>query len=114
RRRSRSGQWGGESCGLPGSERRGGGDEAAREHNGQGFSAWVAGGGFKGGMVYGQTDEFGHKAAVDPVSPNDYHATLLHLFGLEHTKLVYFHNGQEERITDTKPCRVMKEILRDA
>ena len=51
---------------------------------------------------------------VDPVSPNDYHATLLHLFGIDHTKLLYHHNGQEERITDSKPCRVVKEILRNA
>ena len=79
-----------------------------------GLQHWLAGGGFKGGMTYGETDEFGHKAVVNPVSPNDYHATLLHLFGLDHTKLVYHHNGQEERITDTKPCRVVKEILRNA
>ena len=59
-------------------------------------------------------DAGSNKAVVNPVSPNDYHATLLHLFGLDHSKLLYFHNGQEERITDTKPSRVVKEILRDA
>jgi hypothetical protein len=51
---------------------------------------------------------------VNPVSPNDYHATLLHLFGLDHSKLLYHHNGQEERITDSKPARVVKEIMRNA
>ena len=65
-------------------------------------------------MIYDETDEFGHKAVVNPVSPNDYHATLRHLFGLDHTKLLYFHNGQEERTTDSKPCRIVKEVLRDA
>ena len=65
-------------------------------------------------MIHGGTDEFGHKAVVDPVSPNDYHATLLHLFGLDHASLTYHQNGQEQRITDGKPCRVVKEILRDS
>jgi hypothetical protein len=62
-------------------------------------------------MVYGETDEFGHRAAVNVVSPNDYQATLLHLFGLEHERLVYHHNGQEQRITDGRPARVVREIL---
>ena len=61
--------------------------------------------------MYGATDEFGHKAAVNPVSPNDYHATLLHLFGLDHTKLVYFNNAIEQRLTDNKPARVVQEII---
>ena len=51
---------------------------------------------------------------MNPVSPNDYHATLLHLFGLDHTRLAYHNNGQEQRLTDNKPCRVVKEILKDA
>jgi uncharacterized protein (DUF1501 family) len=106
--------WGGEIGRLPVTENHGSADKAGRDHNGQGFSSWLAGGGIKGGVVYGETDEFGHKAVVNPVSPNDYHATLLHLFGLDHSKLLYFHNGQEERITDSKPCRVVKEILADA
>ncbi len=106
--------WGGEIGRLPVTENHGAAEKAGRDHNGQGFSSWLAGGGIKGGMIYGETDEFGHKAVVNPVSPNDYHATLLHLFGLDHTKLLYFHNGQEDRITDSKPCRVVKEILRGA
>ena len=53
----------------------------------------------------------GMKAVVNPVSPNDYHATLLHLFGLDHNRLVYYHNGQEQLLTDKKPARVIKDIL---
>ncbi|MBM3840848.1 MAG: DUF1501 domain-containing protein [Verrucomicrobia bacterium] len=103
--------WGGEIGRLPVTENHGAEEKAGRDHNGQGFSTWLAGGGFKGGTVYGETDEFGHKAVVNPVSPNDYHATLLQLFGLDHTKLFYHHNGQPQLITDGKPCRVVNEIL---
>jgi hypothetical protein len=103
--------WGGEIGRLPVTENHGSAEKAGRDHNGQGFSSWLAGGGIKGGLTYGETDEFGHKAIVNPVSPNDYHATLLHLFGLDHARLTYFHNGQEERITDGKACRVLTEIL---
>lgn len=104
--------WGGEIGRLPVTENHGAAEKAGRDHNGQGFTAWLAGGGIKGGITYGETDEFGHKAVVNPVSPNDYHATLLHLFGLDYSKLFYFHNGQQQLITDNKPCRVVKEILR--
>jgi hypothetical protein len=103
--------WGGEIGRLPVTENHGAAEKAGRDHNGQGFTMWLAGGGIRGGMTYGATDEFGHKAVVDPVSPNDYHATLLHLFGLEHTRLVYHHNGQEQQLTDKKPARVLHEIL---
>lgn len=103
--------WGGEIGRLPVTENHGAAEKAGRDHNGQGFSTWLAGGGIQGGMVYGATDEFGHKAVVDKVSPNDYHATLLHLFGLDYANLTYHHNGQEQKLTDTKPCRVIREIL---
>ncbi len=102
--------WGGEIGRLPVCE----GDlndASGRDHNGQGFSIWLTGGGFKGGMTYGATDEVGHKAAVDIVTPNDYQATILHLLGLDHTKLVYHHNGREQHITDNRPARVVKEVL---
>lgn len=72
---------------------------------------WLAGGGIKGGIAHGQTDEFGHRAAVDPVNPNDYQATLLHLFGMDHGKLAYHYNGQEQKLTDNRPCRVVDELL---
>ena len=101
--------WGGEIGRLPVTE--GDGDKCGRDHNGQGFSIWLAGGGIKGGMTYGETDEVGHRAAVDPVSPNDYQATLLHLFGLDHQRLAYHYNGQEQKLTDNRPCRVVSELL---
>ncbi len=101
--------WGGEIGRLPVTE--GEGDKCGRDHNGQGFSMWLAGGGIKGGMTYGQTDEFGHRAAVDPVSPNDYQATLLHLFGMDHDKLAFQFNGQEQKLTDNRPCRIVSELL---
>ncbi|MFO0906134.1 MAG: DUF1501 domain-containing protein [Pirellulales bacterium] len=101
--------WGGEIGRLPVTE--GDGDSRGRDHNGQGFSTWLAGGGIKPGMTYGETDEFGHKAVTNVVTPNDYQATLLHLFGLDHTQLVYHHNGQEQRLTDGRPARIVQEVL---
>ena len=87
--------WGGEIGRLPVSE--GNFDsQVGRDHNGQGFSIWLAGGGFRGGMAFGQTDEFGHKAVENIVTPNDYQATVLHQFGIDHQKLVYQHAGREQ------------------
>lgn len=106
--------WGGEIGRLPVTENHGPAEKAGRDHNGQGFTSWLAGGGIKGGITYGATDEFGHKAVVNPVGPHDYHATILNLFGLDHSRLVYHYNGVEQRLTDNKECRVVKEILRNA
>ncbi|MFO0926684.1 MAG: DUF1501 domain-containing protein [Gemmataceae bacterium] len=102
--------WGGEIGRLPVCEGELN-DQVGRDHNGQGFSVWLAGGGVKGGMVYGATDEVGHKAAENVVTPNDYQATVLHLLGLDHSRLVYRHNGREQRLIDGRPARVVKEIL---
>jgi hypothetical protein len=103
--------WGGEIGRLPVSE--GNLDSGAgRDHNGQGFSIWLAGGGIKGGMAYGATDEVGHRAVQDVVTPNDFQATVLHLFGLDHSRLVYHGSGRAQRLTDGRPARVVKEILR--
>jgi len=103
--------FGGEIGRLPVTENNGDPKMAGRDHNGQGFSTWLAGGGFKGGITYGETDEFGHKAAVNKVSPNDYQATLLHLFGIDHAKLGYFYSGQEHKLTAGESSRVINEIL---
>lgn len=104
--------WGGEIGRLPVSE--GNLDaNAGRDHNGQGFSIWLAGGGIKGGMTFGSTDEVGHRAADNIVTPNDFQATILNLFGLDHNKLIYHANGREQRLTDGRPSRVVKEILRN-
>ena len=101
--------WGGEIGRLPVTE----GDPitGGRDHNGQGFTNWLAGGGIKGGMTYGETDEIGHRAVVDKVTPNDFQATLLHLFGIDYQKLFFFHNGQQQQLTNGRPARVVKDIL---
>ena len=71
-----------------------------RDHNPNGFTIWMAGGGVKGGVHYGSTDEFGYKAVENRVHVNDLHATLLHLLGLNHEKLTYRNNGRDYRLTD--------------
>jgi uncharacterized protein DUF1501 len=71
-----------------------------RDHNPLGYTMWLAGGGAKGGAVVGATDEFGLNAVDNPISVNDFHATMLHLLGLDHEKLTYRHSGRDERLTD--------------
>lgn len=71
-----------------------------RDHNPFGFTCWMAGAGVKGGTSYGATDEFGYKAEQNPSSIYDYHATVLHLLGLDHTRLTYYHDGIHRRLTD--------------
>ncbi len=71
-----------------------------RDHNAAGFTMWMAGGGVKGGRTVGSTDEIGFRAVEDKAHVNDIHATILHLMGLNHTKLTYLHNGRDERLTD--------------
>jgi len=62
--------------------------------------AWMAGAGIRGGVSYGETDEIGYKSVVDRVSVHDLHATMLHLLGMDHERLTYFHNGRRYRLTD--------------
>jgi hypothetical protein len=81
-----------------------------RDHNPHAFTTWLAGGGTKGGVHYGSTDEIGHKAVVDRVSINDLHATILHLLGMDHEKLTYRYNGRDFRLTDVAG-RVVKEVV---
>jgi hypothetical protein len=78
----------------------GGGTHAGRDHNPHGFSMWLAGGGIKGGMTYGATDDFGWKAIDKPVHVHDIHATILYLLGIDHTKLTYRSSGRDFRLTD--------------
>ena len=102
--------WGGEIGRLPVCE--GPLDDAVgRDHNGQGFTCWLAGGGIKGGMTHGATDEVGHKAVEKVVTPNDFQATLLHLLGLDHEHLKFFANGRAMSLTDGRKARVVREIL---
>ena len=100
--------WGGEIGRLPVVQSR---SKPGRDHNGQGFSTWLAGGGFKPGTIYGETDEVGHRAVVNKVTANDYQATLLHLFGLDHNGMAYHHNGQQKKLTAGRPARVVTDIL---
>ncbi len=76
------------------------GKRNGRDHNHYGFTMWMAGGGVKGGQVYGATDEFGFKAAENPVHVHDLHATILRLLGFDHTKLTYRYAGRDFRLTD--------------
>ncbi len=71
-----------------------------RDHNHYGFSVWMAGGGIKGGVVHGATDELGFKAVDQPTSVHDFHATILHLLGLDHERLTYRYAGRDFRLTD--------------
>lgn len=108
-------QWGGEMGRLPviqgkGTDRR----AVGRDHNVYGFSMWLAGGGFKAGHIHGATDDFGYKAVTDPVSHSDYHATLLHLFGLDPERLVHRLGTRDLRLPDgQKPGRIVRELLND-
>jgi hypothetical protein len=98
--------WGGEFGRTPTSESGNG-----RDHNHWGFTMWLAGGGVKGGMAYGATDEFGFRAVEKKVHVHDLHATILHLLGIDHEKLTYRHAGRDYRLTDVHGI-VVKEIVR--
>jgi hypothetical protein len=98
--------WGGEFGRTPGAQGKDG-----RDHHPYGFSVWMAGGGIKGGTVYGATDDFGYRAATDRCKVSDLHATILHLLGLDHTRLSYRHHGRDERLTDVYPAKPIRAIL---
>jgi len=103
--------WSGEFGRLSVTQNKSNKGGTGRDHNGQGFSMWLAGGSVKGVMTFGKTDDFGHRAVENMVTPNDYQATLLHLFGLDYRQLIYHHNGQEQITTSQRPARVVSEIL---
>jgi uncharacterized protein (DUF1501 family) len=97
--------WGGEFGRTPTAQGNDG-----RDHNPEGFTMWMAGGGVKPGFRHGQTDEYGYYAVENRVHIHDLHATLLHLLGLDHEKLTYRYNGRDFRLTDVSG-HVVKEIL---
>lgn len=97
--------WGGEFGRTPTAE---GGN--GREHHPFGFTMWLAGGGIRGGMAYGATDDFGWHSVKDKVHVHDLHATILHLMGLDHEKLTYRYGGRDYRLTDVHG-RVVKELI---
>jgi hypothetical protein len=96
--------WGGEFGRTPTSQGDG------RDHNSRGYSMWMAGGGAKPGFCYGKTDDYGFEAVDGKMHVHDWHATVLHLLGLEHTKLTYRHAGRDMRLTDVKG-NVVKEVV---
>jgi uncharacterized protein (DUF1501 family) len=100
--------WGGEMGRLPVIQNE---KNIGRDHNTYGFSVWLAGGGIKGGYVHGATDEFGHKAVENIVNHYDYHATLLHLFGLEPDKLVFQRASGPGSLIDGQSARVVSDLL---
>lgn len=104
--------WGGEMGRLPVIQNDAGPDKVGRDHNTYGYTWWFAGGGFKGGTQYGSTDDFGHHAVTDIVTHHDFHATLMHLFGLHANKLTYSRTGPELTILNGQSGRVVKELLR--
>ncbi len=105
--------WGGEFGRLPIAQLAGDKDEsrAGRDHNKNAFCSWLAGGGVKAGITFGATDDLGFAAVEDRVSVPDWHATILHLLGLEHDRLYVDQNGLKEKLTGVNPARVVREIL---
>jgi hypothetical protein len=101
--------WGGE-FGRTVVKDRNGNDTPGRDHNGRAFSTWLAGGGVKGGTIYGATDEFGARAAENKVHVHDLHATILALLGFNHEKLTFRYNGRDFRLTDNYG-KVVKPII---
>lgn len=99
--------WGGEFGRTPDTQKK---DLDGRDHNPKGYTMWMAGGGVKGGMKYGATDEFGYEAVEDRTHLHDFHATILHLMGLDHMKLTYKYAGRDFRLTDVYG-RVVNEVI---
>ena len=106
--------WGGEFGRTPMRENRGGTTMKfiGRDHNPGAFTMWMAGGGVKSGYCHGATDEIGYEAVESPVTPHDFHATLLHLLGYNHLQLTFPFQGLQQRLSNvTKPSRVVSEIV---
>ena len=85
-------------------------DNYGRDHHPRAFTVWMAGGGIKPGITYGETDEFGYNVARDPVHVHDFQATLLHLLGVDHERLIFKHQGRRYRLTDVSG-HVVKALL---
>jgi hypothetical protein len=85
---------------------------SGRDHNPDAFTTWLMGAGVKGGSSYGSTDEFGRKSVENVATAHDFYATVLHLLGLNHEQLTYYHNGINRRITDVHGS-VIRQILND-
>jgi uncharacterized protein (DUF1501 family) len=97
--------WGGEFGRTPM------GQGTGRDHHINAFSIWMAGGGIKGGTVYGATDELGYRSVQDVVTVHDLHATVLHLFGIDHERFSVKFQGLDARLTGVEPARVVRGVL---
>ena len=97
--------WGGEFGRTPMAQGSG------RDHHIKGFSMWMAGGGIKGGVSHGATDELGYNAVKDVVHVRDFHATLLHLFGIDYRRFSYKFQGLDARLTGVEPAKIIQPIL---
>ena len=102
--------WGGEFGRTSYSQGRLTEDNYGRDHHPKCFSIWMAGGGVKAGLTYGETDDFGYNIVKDPVHVHDFQATLLHLLGIDHEKLTYKFQGRRFRLTDVHG-KVMSQLL---
>jgi len=104
--------WGGEFGRMPVTETfNTGGKPGGRDHNPRGFTYFLAGGGAKGGTAYGATDDFGERAVENPRHLRDLHATILHLLGLDHRRLTYFHGGLAEKLTGVLPAQPIAAVI---
>ncbi|MBU6275913.1 MAG: DUF1501 domain-containing protein [Planctomycetes bacterium] len=104
--------WGGEFGRMPVTETfNTGGKPGGRDHNPRGFTYFLAGGGVKGGTAYGATDDFGERAVENPRHLRDLHATILHLLGLDHRRLTYFHGGLAEKLTGVLPAQPIGAVI---
>ncbi len=102
--------WGGEFGRTPMNQGEMGGGNYGRDHHMKAFTIWMAGGGIKPGITYGATDELGYNAVVDPVTVNDFQATMMHCLGVNHEKLTYRFQGRDFRLTDISG-EVIKKVL---
>jgi hypothetical protein len=103
--------WGGEFGRMPIAQLEGGLKNAGRDHNPRGFSLWMAGGGVRRGITYGNTDDLGYEAVENKVSVADWHATILHLIGMDYQRLVFDDNGLKEKLTSQFEANVVKSLL---
>ncbi|MBI3865025.1 MAG: DUF1501 domain-containing protein [Planctomycetia bacterium] len=86
-------------------------DNYGRDHHPRCFTMWMAGGGSKGGTIYGETDDFSYNIVRDPVHIHDFHATVLHLLGFDHERFTFKYQGLDQRLTGVEPAKVIKELL---
>ena len=101
--------WGGEFGRTP--MFQGKGKDPGRDHHIRGFSMWLAGGGIKRGITFGESDELGYNAAVNKTHVRDLHATMLHLLGIDHERLTYKYQGLDFKLTGVDPAHVVQDIL---